>query len=99
MTRETFTIEEAAEVLGVGRNTAYEAARRGEIPSIRLGRRILVPKAALERMLESGNGDPLDRNGDLDSESRGGRWDMSGGQRGRRGNGRLGRLGGAATIS
>ena len=41
--------------MGVSKNVAYEAARRGEIPSIRLGGRILVPRAALERLLETGN--------------------------------------------
>ena len=51
-TRRTATIVEVAKVLGIGRNQAYEAARRGEIPSIRIGKRLLVPLAALERMLE-----------------------------------------------
>ena len=50
--RKTITIEETAKVLGVGRNKAYEAARRGEIPTIKIGKRILVPLAALERMLQ-----------------------------------------------
>jgi len=48
----TLTIEEAAKVLGIGRNNAYEAAKRGEIPTIRIGKRILVPVAAFERMLQ-----------------------------------------------
>jgi excisionase family DNA binding protein len=47
----TLTIEEAAKLLGVSRGVGYEAARRGELPTIRLGRRLLVPKIALERML------------------------------------------------
>ena len=51
--RLVFTVEEAAQLLGISRSFAYEAARRGEIPSMRIGRRILVPKAALERFLES----------------------------------------------
>lgn len=45
------SITETAKELGIGRNQAYEAARRGEIPVIRIGKRLLVPKAALERML------------------------------------------------
>ncbi|RWN28896.1 helix-turn-helix domain-containing protein [Mesorhizobium sp.] len=49
--RATITIVEAAHRLGIGRNQAYEAAKRGEIPSIKIGKRLLVPKAALERML------------------------------------------------
>jgi excisionase family DNA binding protein len=50
--RQTMTIEEAAKVLGVGRNNAYEAAQRGEIPTIRIGKRILVLREPLRRMLE-----------------------------------------------
>lgn len=48
----TLSIVEAAKRLGIGRNQAYEAAERGDIPSIRIGKRILVPRLALERMLE-----------------------------------------------
>ena len=49
--RQTMTVEEAARVLGVGRNKAYEAAHRGEIPTIKIGKRILVLKEPLKRML------------------------------------------------
>ncbi|RVC57681.1 helix-turn-helix domain-containing protein [Mesorhizobium sp.] len=49
--RATITIVEAAHRLGIGRNQAYEAAKRGEIPSIKIGKRLLVPKAALDKML------------------------------------------------
>ena len=52
--RRTVTVEEAATILGVGRNKAYEAARSGEIPTIRIGKRLLVPLAALERLLAVG---------------------------------------------
>lgn len=45
------TIDEAAAVLRISRQSAYEAARRGEIPTIRLGRRILVPRRALEKLI------------------------------------------------
>ena len=51
--RMTVTVQEAATILGVGRNKAYEAARSGEIPTVRIGRRLLVPLAALERLLSS----------------------------------------------
>jgi len=47
----TFTVEETAKILGIGRNSAYEAVARGEIPVIRVGKRLLVPKAALEKLL------------------------------------------------
>ncbi|MDQ3571462.1 MAG: helix-turn-helix domain-containing protein [Actinomycetota bacterium] len=43
----TITIEQAAQVLGLGRTAAYDAARRGEFPTRRLGRRIVVPVPAL----------------------------------------------------
>jgi excisionase family DNA binding protein len=49
--RLVFTVEEAAQLLGISRSFAYEAVNRGEIPSMRIGKRILVPKAALERAL------------------------------------------------
>lgn len=51
--RETLTVPEAARILGIGRNGAYEAIHRGEIPVLRIGRRFLVPRAALEQLLES----------------------------------------------
>ena len=38
----TGTVDEAAEVAGVSRNTAYEGVKKGDIPSIRIGKRILV---------------------------------------------------------
>jgi excisionase family DNA binding protein len=43
----TITVEQAAKILGLGRTAAYEAARRGEFPTRRLGRRIVVPVPAL----------------------------------------------------
>lgn len=52
MQRATHTVPEAAKILGIGRNSAYEAARRGQIPTIVIGKRILVPAAALELMLQ-----------------------------------------------
>jgi len=45
------TVEQAAEILGISRPTAYQAIQTGEIPHIRIGRRILVPRAALEKLL------------------------------------------------
>lgn len=47
----TVSVEEAAELLGVSRQTAYKAVRRGEIPSLRLGRKIVVPRAKLDALL------------------------------------------------
>jgi excisionase family DNA binding protein len=50
--RKTLSVPEAGRWLGIGRNAAYEAARRGEIPTIRIGRLLRVPVVALERKLE-----------------------------------------------
>jgi excisionase family DNA binding protein len=50
--RLTLTVEEAATLLGISRALAYEAAKRGDIPTLRIGRRILVPKAALQRLVD-----------------------------------------------
>ena len=52
--RTIITIKEMSTILGIGRNTAYEAVKKGEIPSVKVGRRILVPSKALDRWLESG---------------------------------------------
>ena len=58
--RKTLTVTEAATWLGISRQTAYQEVRTGAIPSIRLGRRILVPIHALEAMLSCGaDGDGL----------------------------------------
>jgi excisionase family DNA binding protein len=50
--RQTYTVAEVAKILGIGRNTAYEVCRNGEIPTIRLGGRILIPCAALHELLD-----------------------------------------------
>jgi excisionase family DNA binding protein len=47
----TMTIPEAARLLGISRSAAYRAVARGEIPTIRIGRRLLVPTAKLYAML------------------------------------------------
>ncbi len=55
--RVVLTVPEAGRMLGLGRNAAYEAAARGEIPTIRIGKKLLrVPKIAFDRMLEQGAG-------------------------------------------
>lgn len=52
--RLTMTVSEAAEVLGISRAFAYELVGRGEIPVVRFGRRVVVPRRALETLLEVG---------------------------------------------
>src|SRR6266446_37381 len=49
--RLTYYVEEAGIKLGIGRTQAYDAAKNGELPTIRIEKRLLVPKAALDRML------------------------------------------------
>ncbi len=49
---ETLKIEEAARILGIGRQKAYELARSGELPVLRFGKRRVVPTIALQRLLE-----------------------------------------------
>lgn len=50
--RATITVEQAGQLIGLWRGGAYQAAQRGDIPTIRIGRRLFVPVAALLRMLE-----------------------------------------------
>ena len=48
-----YTVVEAAELLSISVPSAYQAVKKQEIPVIRIGRRILVPVAALDKMLAS----------------------------------------------
>jgi excisionase family DNA binding protein len=54
--RLTMTVEEAGVALGISRSHAYELVRHGELPSLRLGRRVVVPIAALEALVEVTSG-------------------------------------------
>lgn len=49
----TMTVTQTATVLGISRSSAYECVRRGVIPSLRLGRRIVIPTTAIEALLDS----------------------------------------------
>lgn len=49
----TMTVTQTAKVLGISRSSAYECVRLGTIPSIRLGRRIVVPTRAIDALLAS----------------------------------------------
>jgi hypothetical protein len=46
------TVPEAGAKLGLGRNASYEAAARGEIPTIRIGKLLKVPIVSFDRMLD-----------------------------------------------
>ena len=50
--RTTLTVTEAASLLGIGRSAAYDAVHAGQIPSLRIGKRLIVPVAALRALLE-----------------------------------------------
>ena len=54
--RLVYTIPEAGRLLGLGRNAAYDAAKRGDIPTLRIGRLLLVPKIPFHRMLGIADG-------------------------------------------
>ena len=46
-----YSVEEAAELLGIGKTSAYKPTNRGDFPTVRTGPRLLVPKAPLDRLL------------------------------------------------
>ena len=49
----TMTVEETADALGIGRTLAYELVTRGELPALRLGRRIVIPRSAIEELVNA----------------------------------------------
>jgi len=57
--RKVLTVEEARTWLGISRGLMYEAIRQGQVPSIRIGRRILIPRAAFLEMLGNLNAGDL----------------------------------------
>lgn len=57
MERLTVTVPEVARLLGISRMTAYAAVRDGTIPNLRIGRRVLVSRAALDRWLAKTDGE------------------------------------------
>lgn len=50
----TISVTEAAKMLGISRNFAYELVREHKLPIIKLGKRLLIPRVALVKMLEQG---------------------------------------------
>jgi len=51
--RLTLTVSEAAKILGISRGLAYQMVKMGKIPSVSFGKRVLVPRSALEKLLEA----------------------------------------------
>lgn len=51
--RRTYSVNEAAEVLGISRSTAYACVKSGEIPSLRFRRRIVIPAHVIEQLISS----------------------------------------------
>ncbi len=49
--RLTYNVKEAARLLGLSKNSAYQACLKGEIPYLKIGKRILIPRVQLERLL------------------------------------------------
>jgi excisionase family DNA binding protein len=52
--RLTYTVGEAAKAIGVGRGSAYELVRRGDLRTVHVGRRVLVPRDAVREFLGLG---------------------------------------------
>ena len=69
--RVTLTVDEAAELLGIGRSTAYDAVNRGELPCVRVGRRLLILRAPLLRLLGEDGGRSHEEDSGLESGHRG----------------------------
>jgi len=53
--RLCITVPEAAEMLGISRNFAYELVKQKQLPVVKFGKRLLIPRIALEKMLEKGD--------------------------------------------
>jgi excisionase family DNA binding protein len=54
----TMTVDEAAALLGISRGLAFEAVKRGELPHLRIGKRILIVRSMLEALLEGDTNAP-----------------------------------------
>lgn len=52
MEKLTYNVREASEVLGISKSLAYEMVKKGELPVVRLGKRILIPINRLEEMIK-----------------------------------------------
>ena len=64
ITSAVYSVKEVQELFSISRNSVYAGIRKGNIPALRIGRRILIPKIAVDRMLTSESGSQL-RSGKL----------------------------------
>ena len=76
--RRVFTVEEAAEIIGIGRASMYGAIKRHEVDAVKIGRRLVVPGIAIARLLggatsANGSGTPVEAIGSLVESSGDGR--------------------------
>jgi excisionase family DNA binding protein len=51
--RQIYSVAEFRAVMGIGRNTAYAAIAAGQVRSVRIGKRLLVPRSEVERILSA----------------------------------------------
>lgn len=52
---QTYSIEAFCALMGIGRNSGYAGAQRGDFVTVRIGKRLLVPKIEVERLLRGGS--------------------------------------------
>lgn len=52
MEKLSYNADEVKTALGLSLSGVYEAARKGDLPSVRIGRRLIFPKAAIDRLLQ-----------------------------------------------
>lgn len=64
-----FSARQAAELLGLSRNSIYQGITTGEIPSVRVGKRILIPRLSLEKMLAQETNKTVDQERQLKKEA------------------------------
>ena len=57
----TLNVKQLAEYLGIGTNVAYQLVHRNDFPSIRIGKRIIIPKSQLEEWLKTNVDKKLER--------------------------------------
>ena len=58
ITRQTLSVTETAQLLGISRAHAYDCVRSGQIPSITLGRRVVVPRRVIDELLTGAQPQP-----------------------------------------